>query len=113
MKPMLSPIVAPSAGESGSAPAAWATDMTTGTIMFADAVLDVTSESAAAMTVEPTSSAVSPVDGIHARRERPIASASPAWNDRTTSPQPPPYSSTNTQPIPAADRPQPAPDPSN
>ena len=77
MNPMLAPIVAPSAGARGSAPAAWATEITTGTIMFAEAVFDVTSERAAAITVEPMSSAVSPLDGIQASSDRPMASASP------------------------------------
>ena len=44
MKPMLAPSVAPSAGSTGRTPAACATAMATGTIMLADAVLDVASE---------------------------------------------------------------------
>ena len=45
MKPMLAPSVAAMAGASGSTPAACDTAITTGTIMFADAVFEVVSDS--------------------------------------------------------------------
>src|SRR5687767_3405164 len=55
MKPRLAAKVAPSAGSSGSTPAARAIDMTTGTTMLAAAVLEVVSESTTATSTADTS----------------------------------------------------------
>lgn len=55
MKPRLAATVAPSAGSSGSRPAAWAMEMTTGTTMLAAAVLEVVSESTTATSTADTS----------------------------------------------------------
>ena len=52
MKPMLAPSVAPSAGSSGRTPAACATAIATGTIMLAEAVFDVASDSRIAAPVK-------------------------------------------------------------
>ena len=66
MKPMLAPSVAPSAGSIGATPAACATAMATGTIMLADAVFDVASDSRIAAPVKITVSASDDCDGSHA-----------------------------------------------
>ena len=52
MKPIDAPSVAPSAGWSGSTPAACATAIATGTIMLAEAVFDVASDSTIATPVK-------------------------------------------------------------
>ena len=57
MKPRLAPSVVAMAGASGSTPDACDTAMTTGTIMFADAVFEVVSDSTIATAVKSTVSA--------------------------------------------------------
>ena len=66
MKPMLAPSVAPRAGSTGRTPAAWATAMATGTIMLAEAVLEVASDSTIATPVNSIVSATVVCDGNQA-----------------------------------------------
>ena len=88
--PSEAPIVAPSAGRTGSAPAERASAITTGTTMFADAVLLVVSERNVAIAVEQASSPSPLVTPRRTVSARPIASASPVWNARVPSAMPPP-----------------------
>src|SRR4029453_4395416 len=94
MKPMLAPSVAPSAGSIGRTPADSATAIATGTIMLADAVLDVASDNSTAAPVKITVSAIVVCDGSHAVMPRPIASARPVENANDPIASPPPYKST-------------------
>ena len=59
MNPRLAPNVAPRAGMTGSIPAARATSMTTGTMIWALAVFEVASETKTAIVVPKTSIAKS------------------------------------------------------
>src|SRR5258706_11989193 len=99
MKPSDDPKVAASAGSTGSIPAERANAITTGTTMFADAVLLVVSESAAASAVER---AINPSSERTPRRlvsAEPSASASPVLNASVPSAIPPPYRNTIHQSI--------------
>ena len=97
MKPMLAPSVAASAGRSGSTPAACATAIATGTIMFADAVFEVASDSTIATPVKTIVNASSVCTGSNevsavadparqAGRKRQIAQRQPAAIEQDDAP---------------------------
>src|SRR3954466_13824774 len=80
MNPMLAPRVAPIAGSTGRMPAACATAIATGTIMLADAVFEVASDSRIAAPVNSAVSVKLLCEGSHAVMPRPSASARPVEN---------------------------------
>ena len=84
------PIVAASTGSVGSIFDAFANASTTGTTMFADAVLLVVSERIVASAVDVTMSPNDESTPSSPVRPRPIASARPVWNARVPSAMPPP-----------------------
>src|SRR3954454_21220166 len=90
MKPMLAPSVAARAGARGSTPDALATAIATGTIMLAEAVFDVVSDSTIATPVNSTVSANVVGAGVHDVRPSPSAFARPVVNARSPSASPPP-----------------------
>src|SRR5688500_746398 len=90
MKPMLAPSVAARAGASGSMPADLATAIATGTIMFAEAVLEVVSDRMMATAVKSTIRPKVVGAGPQDVRPSPIARARPVVNARSPSARPPP-----------------------
>jgi hypothetical protein len=90
MKPSDAPIVAPIAGSSGSMPAERANAITVGTIMFADAVLLVVSESSVASAVARHNRPNALCTPNTVVSPRPMASARPVWKASVPRAMPPP-----------------------